>query len=260
MIVRATELAGRHRIIPVLAVVLAALFAAFGCGKRGVRVEHEPFDGVLERHVADGLVDYAALAQDEALAEYVAQVANADLSFYATREESMAFWINACNATVLHAVATRYPLRSVTRVPGFFDSIEHQVAREPMTLNAMSDLMWERFRDPRVRFVLSLAAVGGPKLQSHAFFAEGLDARLGEAVRRNIDEEGMVSLDREAGVLYLSAIFSWFEEEFSQDAGSVEAFIAPYLVPDDRRFLEEQEVTITYMLYDWELNAQAGEG
>lgn len=259
MMSRAIELADRHRMIPVLVVVLAAVFVAFGCAKKGVRVEHQSFDGVLERHVADGLVDYAALAQDEVLAEYLAQVANADLSFYTTREESIAFWINAYNATVLHGVAARYPLKSVARVTGFFDSIEHQVAREPMTLNGMTDAMWERFRDPRFRFVLSLAAIGGPTLQNHAFFAEDLDVRLEEAVRRSILEEGMVSLDRETGTLNLSAIFSWFEEEFSPAAGSVEAFVAPYLAPDDRRFLEEQEVTITYMLYDWELNVEAGE-
>ncbi|KPL10570.1 hypothetical protein AMJ71_02690 [candidate division TA06 bacterium SM1_40] len=249
----------RASLVSFAIVLAAALVTLVGCGKGGVRVSHELYDQVLKRHVEDGLVDYKALADDETLTEYLDDVANADLSFYTTREESMAFWINAYNATVLHAVAVRYPVRSIAMSAGFFDGVEHQVEGRAMTLNDMGNEMWVRFRDPRVHFVLSLAAVGGPTLARDAFLADGLDARLEEAARRSIIDDGMAILDREEARLDLSAIFSWFGEEFSQVAGSVDSFVSPYLSVEDQAFVSEHDVTVSYMLYDWALNVRPEE-
>jgi hypothetical protein len=246
-------------VVSVAIIVSLSLSVLIGCGNRGVHLSHEPFDEVLKHHVVDGLVDYEALREDKSFAEFVAAIAEADLGFYKTRDESLAFWINARNAMLLNAVISRHSMHSVARIVGFFDTEKHQVAGQGLTLNEMNDEIWDRFRDARVFFVLSMGAVGGPTLESRAFFADGLDGRLEEATRRSIVEDGMASLDREDASLGRSAVFSWYEDAFVEDAGSVEAFVARYLSPQDQAFIAEHEIEFGFLLYDWALNAQPGD-
>src|SRR6185436_11928835 len=68
------------------------------------------YDELLDLNVRDGLVYYRALRADRArLDAYVTSLAAASLDS-ATRDEQIAFWINAYNALVLKTVVDHYPI------------------------------------------------------------------------------------------------------------------------------------------------------
>jgi hypothetical protein len=61
-------------------------------------------------------------------------------------------------------------------------------------------------------------------------------------------------IDREAAIIWLSKIFEWFAEDFTQ-RGDVLGYVAPYLEPTDRDWLDRHpDVQVRYLDYDWNLN------
>ena len=65
------------------------------------------FDEILESHVRDGFVYYRALKSERVrLDAYVASLASVSLDS-ASRDEQIAFWLNAYNALVLRTVMRR---------------------------------------------------------------------------------------------------------------------------------------------------------
>ena len=77
--------------------------------------------------------------------------------------------------------------------------------------------------------------------QGRAFFADATKNRV----------------DREAGVLYLSPIFKWFEEDFTRDGKSLGEFAAPYFPrPEDRQAALSGKLKVRFTRYDWTLNNQ----
>src|SRR4051812_40502370 len=94
------------------------------------------FDEILDTHVRDGWVRYRALKLDRAkLDGYIDQLRNASVG-RRTRDEQLAFWLNAYDALVLQTVIDHYPIRgrsglyppdSIRQIPGAFDKKVHLV-------------------------------------------------------------------------------------------------------------------------------------
>src|SRR3954447_7608427 len=96
-------------------------------------VLHRPFDQILDLNVRDGFVYYRALKSDRSRLDRYAASLNVPAATYDgwSRDEKMAFWINAYNAFVLQTVVERYPIRgaspgyppeSIRQIPGAFES------------------------------------------------------------------------------------------------------------------------------------------
>jgi len=62
------------------------------------------------------------------------------------------------------------------------------------------------------------------------------------------------TLHREQAHLRISRIFEWFSEDFEGAAGSIREYVTPHLPEDIRRFVQENEVTLGSLPYDWSLN------
>ena len=107
---------------------------------------HRPLDQLLDLYVRDGLVYYRALKSDRrSLDAYVAALERTALDGW-SREEQVAFWLNAYDALVLRTVIDRYPIagtsreypsKSIRQIPGAFERTTHQVAGRAVTLDAI---------------------------------------------------------------------------------------------------------------------------
>ena len=93
-------------------------------------------DELLKSVVQDGHIDYASLAKDDRLQDLVLQIQTAETKTL-TVNQTKAFYINAYNLTVMHAVLQNYPVSSVQKITGFFDRIDRKVANENLTLNEL---------------------------------------------------------------------------------------------------------------------------
>src|SRR6185295_346453 len=112
------------------------------------------FDQILDLYVRDGLVYYRALKSDRAkLDAYVAWAAETPMDS-ASREERLAFWLNAYDALVLKTVVDHYPIprrsqeypeRSIRQIPGAFERVQHRVGGRMLTLDAIEQTMLASF-------------------------------------------------------------------------------------------------------------------
>src|SRR5215470_19429514 len=104
----------------VVAVGLVCLFvvsqaAAQEAPAPGTNVDalQAPYDRLLDVYVRDGFVYYRALKSDRAkLDRYVASLDITSATYDKwSKEQQLAFWINAYNALVMQTIVDHYPIR-----------------------------------------------------------------------------------------------------------------------------------------------------
>src|SRR5262245_10391338 len=122
----------RSLLLVVLAFGTSAVVIAQEPAPAGVTGLHRQLDELLDLYVRDGFVYYSAVRSDRAkLDAYVRSLDGPAAAQQAkgSREEQLAFWINAYNAFVLQTVINNYPIRgrsaeypvgSVRQIPGAF--------------------------------------------------------------------------------------------------------------------------------------------
>ncbi|MGQ9806820.1 MAG: DUF547 domain-containing protein [Chlorobiales bacterium] len=229
--------------------------------------DHSLFDAVLKRHVKDGKVNYQALKHDKDFQTYLEQLSKANPDMLATREEKIAFWINAYNAFTLKLIVDNYPVKSITEISAlgkltafigdspwkkdFFtingkkmmlDKIEHEILRES-------------FKEYRVHFAVNCASISCPILRPEAYTSESLNQQLNEQAKQFLKDTLRNRIDLKTKTIYLSKIFSWYQDDFSKSAGSLEKYLADYIDDEEiKRMLLNKEFKVEYLDYDWNLN------
>ncbi len=232
-----------------LAVAVASSGMALGA------VDQSAYDGLLKRHVKDGLVSYTALKDDPALGAYVASLADVELDKQGSDQARQAVLINAYNAFVLKGVVDHWPVRKVAAVPGFFDKQRFKLAGAETTLDELEKRI-RQSGDARVHAALTNGAQSGPPLRGEAYLADRLDEQLDQQARRWTSDRARNRIDREARTLYASRIFQWFAADFER-AGGPAGFIKQHIASEeDRAWLGAGDYQVKYLDFDWSLNQQ----
>ena len=117
--------------------------------------------------------------------------------------------------------------------------------------NIEHDIIRPQFKDPRIHFAINCAAQSCPPLISKPYRGDTLDNQLDENAASFINTTGHNYL--KGNTLYVSRIFKWFSEDFS-DAPLT--FIKKYADTDLTNKLNNQKkkIKIKYLNYDWSLN------
>lgn len=273
---------GRYAVVLALALATFAVPRAQESSADAAR--RKTFDTILDLNVRDGYVYYRALRLDRGqLDGYVNSLASAQIDRF-SRDEQLAFWLNAYNALVLRTVIDHYPIqgrsadypaRSVRQIPGAFERLTHRVAGRTLTLDQIEQTVLPAFKDPRVYLALGRGAVGGGRLRSEAFVPELLEKQLTEVASECASRTQCVQVDRTADRLVASPIFSWREKDFAAAYASqapaafaarspveraIIAFIQPKLLTIEREFLAKNTFQLVYQPFDWSLNDLTGRG
>lgn len=216
---------------------------------------HAPWDRALRAHVVDGEVNYPALAKDKAFAEYLASLNHVDPEALPTREDRLAFWINAYNALAAKGIIDGYSPTSLWGKYRYFIGHDHEIGGAELNLYDLEhQILIPTFSEPRVHFAIVCASRSCPKLQS-AYDPADLDRQLDEAARMFLNDSTRNRFDRDQGVAHLSMIFNWFMEDFIAHSGSVIQYIKPYLEdPVLVKDLELRPYRVEFLEYDWRLN------
>jgi hypothetical protein len=240
--------------------------------------DHAPFTRILEQVVARSSVDYlklAGLRRD--LDRYIATLGTTTAPALegASRNERLAFWINAYNACMLKVVLDHYPIRrggagilaairnwfagypsnSVWQIPNVFgrehcpvvgslrsqDEIEHEIIRPT-------------FQDPRIHFAVNCAARSCPVLWPEAYEGDRLDAQLDRSIRALVGDPAHFRMESgPPATLHLNKVLDWYQDDFGGLAG-VKAFFADYVGDADRARLSDPDTAVSFFEYDWTLN------
>ena len=222
-------------------------------------VDHSIYGALLGKYVKNGVVDYAGLKrEEEALNLYLDQlerVRTQDLS----KNEQLAFYINAYNAKAIKLVLMGYPrIRSIKEMGSVWSSpLKKQLCKIDGNFASLDDIEHQiirtEFQDPRTHFALNCASKSCPPLLSEPYRGDVLDRQLDSSARAFINDP--LSNTLEADTLYLSKIFYWYEGDFQE---GVLGFFMKFAEPDLRKQLEERadRIKIEYLDYDWSLNGK----
>ncbi|MCG8607202.1 DUF547 domain-containing protein, partial [bacterium] len=215
------------------------------------------FDKVLQRHVKDGLVDYEAVAKDGDFAAFLSWLADADSAKLGHRADEIAFWVNAYNALAIKGVLDNSPVEKVIHIPGFFKEQKHPVAGTQLTLDEIEkEVIFKKFKEPLLHFVLVCAAISCPNLPSRAYTGEDLMEQMQAVTRSFLNNDHKNRYDGPNNTVFLSQIFNWYKADFETDSKSVIDFIRPYLNEKNRKLVSKESLNIAYLEYDWSLNSQ----
>ncbi|MCZ6777273.1 MAG: DUF547 domain-containing protein, partial [Ignavibacteria bacterium] len=121
---------------------------------------HSLFTRVLQSHVEDGLVDYDGFKSDTLFEQYLHVLAVTDPDTLRSREEQLAFWINAYNAYTIKLIIERMPLESIRDIslglPFLFGPWSIDIADIGGILHTLNeiehDIIRDQFADPRIHF------------------------------------------------------------------------------------------------------------
>lgn len=221
-------------------------------------INHERWDQLVKKHVKDdGFVDYKGFIRDSVeLNRYLDQLSAVhpdDKSW--SRNEQMAYWINAYNAFTIRLIVRNYPVESIKdikkgiafvnsvwdikfiKIQGFtydLNNIEHNILR-PV------------FKDARVHAAINCASYSCPRLRQEAYTPEKLDSQLEDAMKKFLADPLRNKITAEKAEI--SEIFKWFKGDFDRDAGSLITFINKFSA---QKITDKTE--LKYLNYNWTLN------
>lgn len=217
-------------------------------------------DEVLAQYIAPverqgvmlNAVDYKGLSQDLRYPQIISQIENLPIQSLTSREERLAFYINAYNVYAIKVVIENYPVESIRDVGSLFSSVWSRTAGsidgKALSLDDIEHEILRKLAEPRIHFAIVCASLSCPNLRSEAYRAENLDKQLEEQTRSFLNNETKgVLLDGQR--VRVSQIFDWFEEDF-EASGGVEAFIRRY------RELPARINLRANLPYNWDLNEQ----
>ncbi len=242
----------------VLMTVLQGSLPAFGTGssiilRPGINPDSLPpssalWDSLLQKHVnTEGRVNYKSFQADQPVLDsfLVLMSAHPPLPEW-TREEQMAYWINAYNAFTIDLILDNYPVSSIMRLDGgkTWDVRRIKIGSKKYSLNQIeNDILRPQFKDPRIHFAINCAARSCPPLLNRAYTAGQLDSLLDERTRAFVNDPAYNTV--RPGSAKISRIFEWYAVDF----GNVVRFLNRY---SDKKI--NASAVVQYQEYDWGLN------
>jgi len=247
------------KVIKHLLLLFALLSVSNGFAANEGDAVHGLFDQVLKAHVSNGQVDYDAIQSDTRFNRYLDLITNFDPDRLSGREEKLAFWINAYNALAIKGIIDGHSPKTLFGRYKYFKSVQYDIARQSINLYDLEHEVIIPLGEPRIHFAIVCASLSCPALRSEAYVASKLERQLDENASRFINNTDKNDFD--GNQIYVSRIFEWFENDFSQHSGSLQKYLAQYVNdPTLMQKLEAEALKVGYLAYDWRLNGKRSDG
>jgi hypothetical protein len=249
---------------------------------------HDKFSVILNNFIDDrGMVHYKKLRRQRLKLKALIRefdTLNPDEFKNWTKDNKIAFWLNAYNIQMLKVITDNYPIQSsrilrlypgwgpnsILHIKGIWSEYKFLVMDEEFTLSEIDKRILRRgFDDPRIFFALFRGSLSGPPLRNEPYYGHRLNEQLDDQVRRFLSNPLAFKIDTEKKTVYLSSLFqvSSYGREFlakyatdkkfkdhDPNTRAVLNFITNYVSQDVISFLELGNYSIKYMKYDWTIN------
>lgn len=222
------------------------------------QVSHKQWDELVNKHVSkSGNVNYKGFIQDkDHLDAYLNLLSNNPPKDTWTKNETLAYWINAYNAFTVKLIVKHYPVKSIKdlggpiyRVNTSWDIKFIKIGTEELDLNNIEhQKIRGQFNEPRIHFAVNCASVSCPKLLNEAYSANQLDAQLTRQTKLFLSDKTKNDLSN-PNQPKLSKLFDWYKGDFTKNGVSLSDFINKY---SDIKI--SKSASIGYLEYNWNLN------
>ena len=232
---------------------------------------------LLHRYIAGTRVNYTHLTRDRVALDAVAAdigIVSEDEFKSWTREEQIAYWINAYNIFTLQAIVNHYPIRrrwfswltfsphnSIKQIPGVWTGLQWHGAGHELTLDEIEHgILRKKYDEPRIHFAVNCAAISCPPLRAEPYIGIQLDEQLSQAARDFLNSD--LGLQIDGSTLLVSKIFDWYGEDFfSNYAESIDTkyssleqailgFVAAYGPLEAVRLIQDEMARIKFLKYN----------
>jgi len=227
------------------------------------------YNMLLKKYVHGNKVDYKSfLSEKELLFDIAAQMGkispDSHPEQFQTEQQKLAYWINAYNVFILKIILEKYPVDSIKDINflGFTVWLnKNLIGGKKISYKSLEDdIIRGRFNDPRIHFAINCASTSCPPLLNEAFLPEKLEEQLEKTTINFINDTANVYINNENNKIYLSAIFNWYEDDFTSwlkknrniDEPVIIDYIKIYHVAASK--IKWHKYDIEYFEYDWDLN------
>lgn len=211
---------------------------------------HSIWNVLLQKYVnSAGRVNYAGLKKDMAkLQQYLDLLSDSPPQPSWSRNEEMAFWINAYNAFTVKLILDHYPVKSIKDLhngqPWKVQWIK--IGNKTYSLDEIENsILRPKFKDARIHFAVNCAALSCPPLLNQAWTAQNLEDNFEQQARNFINNPAFNKIAPNA--IQVSKIFEWY----AQDFGNLISFLNRY-----SKITIKPGAKVSYLEYNWSLNAQ----
>ncbi|ARV10112.1 hypothetical protein BTO05_10870 [Winogradskyella sp. PC-19] len=202
----------------------------------------------LQKNVSDnGNVNYESFRKDfKGLQYYIKFLQDSLPNNNASKEQKLAYWINAYNALTIDLILRNYPIKSIKDIDKPWDQRLWKFGEKWLNLNDIEHQILRKMDEPRIHFAIVCASFSCPKLQNKAFTASNLEAQLTEATKDFLADSDRNEISQNN--LRLSKIFKWFAKDFKTD-GSLIDFLNKYTEVEI-----SSKAKKSFKDYNWDLN------
>ena len=225
-------------------------------------VKHMAWTKLVKEHVnAEGLVDYKGFIKDKTeLQGYLDYLTANPPGESWTREEKIAYWLNAYNAFTIKLIIDHYPVKSIKDlgpkkqiifINTPWDKKFFKIGNKTMTLNRIEHRILRKiYKEPRIHFALNCASMSCPKLRREAYEGSTLDAQLTDQAKEFMRDPKRNQPN--ASKPKLSSIFDFYGMDMKKWTGkTLVAYINQYSPVQIK-----EDAEIEYLDYDWSINEQ----
>lgn len=255
--------------------VLIFVFSGFTQAYAAFDHNHGVWEILLKKHVVmkdqnkRSQVDYKGFKSDTGM--FVTYLSNLSLVRETeyntwTRDQKLAFLINAYNAYTIKLILDHYPVKSIKDIGGWFgspwkmefipllgkkrslDEIEHALIRQKGV-----------FDEPRIHVALVCAAIGCPALQNRAYTGENISSLLETALVNFLSDTSRNRFNPKKNRFEISPIFQWYGDDFKDKYGSLNQFLIINAKtfttdPGDIETINKHNFSVDFLDYNWSLN------
>jgi hypothetical protein len=210
--------------------------------------DHSLFDQLLKKYVnKNGVVNYAGIKKyQKPLKDYLESIRMHTPDDRWSREDELAYYMNAYNAMTIDLIVRNYPLQSIKDIKDPWEQRHWRIGEKSISLEEIEHEILRKMNEPRIHFGINCASFSCPPLMDEAFTAAKVDAQLQRLAVQFINDSkrNKITADR----VEVSNIFKWFKKDFTKN-GDLINFLNKYSkVPIDKN------ARVRYMDYDWSLN------
>lgn len=189
--------------------------------------DHTSYDDLIAAYVSDqGNVDYDGFKRNwGTLRKYIKALGENMPTDAWTKEDKLAYWMNAYNAMTVDLILRNYPLASIKDIKDPWGQRFWKLGEKYYNLNEIEHKILRKMGDARIHFGINCASFSCPPLLNEAFTAQKVDKQLDTLARRFVNDKKRNTIT--ANSIEISEIFNWFAKDFKTN-GSVIDFLNTY--------------------------------
>ena len=213
-----------------------------------LKFDHSEWHSLLQKHVSSkGRVNYLSIKKNRSkLNSYIKQLSNNTPQNNWSKNDKLAFWINAYNALTIDLILRHYPVKSIKDIKDPWKQRYWKLGSKWYNLNEIEHKILRKMNEPRIHFAIVCASFSCPKLSNIAYNSKNLDQQLTIATKDFLADTKRNIITPNS--LKLSKIFKWFASDFKTN-GSLIDFINSFSSKTINKNAKK-----TFLEYNWSLN------